>query len=103
MLKLSRMSKFVLLIFPLALTTTTGSFAQDQHPILDKIAAKVIEKYQTTPCAELMQKKANPQPPSPEEVKAVQYLKGNPQVRTVFINKVAAPIANKMFSCGMIP
>ena len=103
MMKLSLMSKFVLLFSPLALTTATGTLAQDQHPILDKVAAKVIEKYQTTPCAELMQKKANPQPPSPEEVKAVHYLKSNPQVRTVFINKVAAPIANKMFACGMIP
>ena len=103
MMKLSHMRKFVLLISPLALTMATGTFAQDQHPILDKVAAKVIEKYQTTPCAELIQKKANPQPPSPEEVKAVQFLKSNPQMRTIFINKVAAPIANKMFDCGMIP
>ena len=50
-----------------------------------------------------MQKKANPQPPSAEEVKAVQYMKSNPEMRTLFINKVAAPIANKMFACGMIP
>ena len=25
------------------------------------------------------------------------------QMRTLFLNKVAAPIANKMFDCGMIP
>jgi hypothetical protein len=36
------------------------------------------------------------------------FLKGNPQMRTifvnkVFVNKVAAPVANKMFECGMIP
>jgi hypothetical protein len=30
-------------------------------------------------------------------------LKQNPQLRTEFINKVAAPIVNKMFECGMIP
>jgi len=30
-------------------------------------------------------------------------LKTDPQMRTVFINKVAAPIANKMFECGLIP
>ena len=29
--------------------------------------------------------------------------KSDPQMRTAFINKVAAPIANKMFECGMIP
>ena len=99
MMKLGRMSKFVLLISPLALTTATGTFAQDQHPILDKIAAKVIEKYQTTPCAELMQKKANPQPPSPEEVKAVQYLKSNPQVRTILLIKSPPQLPTKCLRC----
>jgi hypothetical protein len=103
MMKLSRMSKFVLLISPLALTLATGTYAQDQYPILDKVAAKVIEKYQTTPCEVLLQKKAQPQPPSAQEVKVIQFLKSDPQMRTVFINKVAAPIANKMFDCGMIP
>ena len=103
MMKLSRVSRIVLLVSPLALTLATGTYAQDQHPILDKIAAKVIQKYESSPCQELMQKKANPQPPSAEEVKAVQYMKSNPEMRTLFINKVAAPIANKMFACGMIP
>jgi len=92
-----------LLISPLALTLATGTYAQDQYPILDKVAAKVIEKYQTTPCQELMQKRANPEPPSAQEVKVIQFLKSDPQMRIVFINKVAAPIANKMFACGMIP
>jgi hypothetical protein len=103
MMKLSPMSEFVLLVSPLALTLATGTYAQDQYPILDKVAAKVIEKYQSTPCEELMQKKANPQPPSPQEVKVIQFLRSDPQMRIVFINKVAAPIANKMFACGMIP
>ena len=30
-------------------------------------------------------------------------LQGDPQMRAAFINKVAGPIANKMFECGMIP
>jgi hypothetical protein len=37
------------------------------------------------------------------EQKAIQALKNDPQMRTAFINKVAAPIANKMFQCGLIP
>jgi hypothetical protein len=102
-MKLSRMSKFVLLVSPLALTLATGTYAQDQHPMLDKLAAKVVQKYQSTPCEELMQKKANPQPPSAQEVKVIQFLRSDPEMRTLFINKVAAPIANKMFACGMIP
>jgi hypothetical protein len=33
----------------------------------------------------------------------VQKLRNEPQMRLAFINRVAAPIANKMFECGMIP
>lgn len=102
-MKLSSISKVILFISPLALTLATGTYAQDQHPILDKLAAKVIQKYQSTPCEELMQKKANPQPPSAQEIKVIQFLKSDPEMRTLFINKVAAPIANKMFACGLIP
>jgi hypothetical protein len=38
-----------------------------------------------------------------EEQRAIGLLKGDPQMREVFINKIAPPIANKMFDCGMIP
>lgn len=76
---------------------------QGQHPILDKVADKVIQKYQTSTCEQLWVKKSEKAPPSAEEQKAIAFLKGNPQMRTLFINKVAAPIANKMFECGMIP
>jgi hypothetical protein len=37
------------------------------------------------------------------EQRAVQTLRNDPQMRTAFINRVAAPIANKLFECGMIP
>jgi hypothetical protein len=77
--------------------------AQDQHPILDKVADKVIQKYQTSTCEDLWKKKSEKAPPSAEEQKAIAFLKSNPQMRTLFINRVAAPIANKMFECGMIP
>jgi hypothetical protein len=104
MRNLSRVSTFVLLLSPLALTLATGSYAQDQYPILDKVAAKVVQKYTSTPCEQLWQKKQGPpQPPSAQEQKAIQFLKTDPQMRAVFINKVAPPIANKMFECGLIP
>jgi hypothetical protein len=38
-----------------------------------------------------------------EEQRVIGLLQSDPQMRTAFINKVAAPIANKMFECGMIP
>jgi hypothetical protein len=47
------------------------------------------------------------QPPSGEkaemEQRVVTLLQNDPQMRTAFINLVAAPIANKLFECGMIP
>jgi len=39
----------------------------------------------------------------PSGTKVLDFLHNDAQMRTVFINKVAAPIANKMFECGMIP
>ena len=104
MMKLSRIEQVRFTVSPLALTLATGTYAQDQYPILDKVAAKVVQKYTSTPCEQLWQKKqAPPQPPSPQEQKAIEFLKTDPQMRAVFINKVAPPIANKMFECGLIP
>jgi hypothetical protein len=74
-----------------------------QYPILDKVAAKVIAKYQNSSCEQLYQQKSQKAQPTSEEVKVVQFLHSDPQMKTVFINKVAAPIANKMFDCGLIP
>ena len=37
------------------------------------------------------------------EQRAIAMLKQDPQMRQYFLNKVAAPIANKLFECGMIP
>jgi hypothetical protein len=74
-----------------------------QYPILDMVANKVIQKYQQSTCEDLWKKKSENAPPTAEEKKVVQFLKGDPQMREIFINKVAAPIANKMFECGMIP
>jgi len=74
-----------------------------QYPIMDKVADKIIQKYQTSTCEQLWVKKSEKTPPTAEEQKAVAFLKSDPQMRTAFINKIAPPIANKMFDCGMIP
>ena|SRR5664279_831637 len=74
-----------------------------QYPIMDKVADKIILKYQQSTCQQLQQKETQKTPPSPEERKAVEFLHNDPAMRTAFINKVAPPIANKMFDCGMIP
>jgi hypothetical protein len=82
----------------------TAVNAQD-FPILDQIASKVIQKYQQATCEQLWQERAQKgkKPESPMEQKALEMLKADSQMRAAFINKIAAPIANKMFECGMIP
>jgi hypothetical protein len=79
--------------------------AQGGYPIADKVADRVIAHYQGASCEQLMAKKA--QPPSPEEAQmkqnAVQLLRNDPGMRTYFLSKVAGPVANKLFECGMIP
>jgi len=75
--------------------------AAAQGPIMEMVANKVIQKYQTASCEQLWQEKGKPKPAQEQEV--IQLLKGDPQMRTEFLNKVAGPIANKMFECGMIP
>jgi hypothetical protein len=75
--------------------------AHAQYPILDRVAEKVIQKYQSSSCEQLWQAKGQPHPP--EEQRVVDLLKSDPQMRTYFLNKVAAPIANKMFECGLLP
>ncbi len=72
-----------------------------QYPILDLIATKVIQKYQQSTCEQLWQQKGEPKPPMEQEL--IQNLRSDPQMRTHFLDKVAGPIANKMFECGMIP
>ena len=76
-----------------------------QFPIMDKIADKVIQKYQTSTCEQLWQERAQKgkAPPPQMEQEALQMLKSDSQMRAAFINKISAPIANKMFECGMIP
>jgi hypothetical protein len=74
-----------------------------QYPILDKVAAKVIAKYQNSTCDQLYQQKSQKAAPTPEELRVVQFLHSDPQMKSYFINKIAPPIANKMFDCGLIP
>jgi len=82
-----------------------AGIAYAQFPIMDRVADKVIQKYQTSTCEQLWQEKAAGQgQPKPEmEQRAIQALKGDPQMRQAFFSKVSGPIVNKMFECGMIP
>jgi hypothetical protein len=75
--------------------------ASAQGMLLDAAADKVIKKYQTATCDELKAQKKDP--PSDKEKEAIEFLRNDSQARISFINKIAAPVLNKMFDCGMIP
>jgi hypothetical protein len=88
----------------LGLALLHPSMAQaQQFPMVDKLAANIVQKYQSATCEQLWEKKAAHAPPSAEEQRAIGILRNDPQMRAEFINRIAAPIANKMFECGMIP
>ena len=95
--------KFWIVLAAGALIATGVAYAQ--YPIMDRVAEKVIQKYQTASCQQLWQEKAQGQgQPKPEaEQRVVQMLQQDPQMRQAFFNKISAPIVNKMFECGMIP
>jgi len=90
-----------------AATLPAANAAPDpqQYPVMDAVANKIIQKYQTSTCEQLWQEKAQGQgkPKSAQEQEAIKVLRNDPQMRAAFINKIAAPVANKMFECGMIP
>src|SRR5579862_9412060 len=90
--------------FLLSLTVVSLAFAQ-QYPVMDKVANKVIEKYQTASCEQLRQQsqQAKSKPPSVAEQHVIQAMQRDAQMREAFFNKVAPPIVNKMFECHMIP
>jgi len=72
---------------------------------MEQVAQRVIQHYQTSSCQALEQERS--QPPTAQkaqmEQRAMHVLWNDPQMRTEFLNRVAAPIANKLFECDMIP
>ena len=72
-----------------------------QMPVVDAVAGKVVQKYQSSTCEQLWQKRG--QQPGPEEARVLAFLKQDQAARQEFFNKIAGPVMNKMFDCGMIP
>lgn len=99
------MIRFRYLFLPTVLLFQAGVAGAQQFPMMDKLADRVVQKYQSSSCQELIAKKSQPQAGKREmlEEKAVDMLRKDPQMRAEFLNRVAGPIANKMFECGMIP
>ena len=78
-----------------------GAAAAQQYPLMDMMADRVIQRYREASCEQLWERRGKPKPE--EEKNLIQLMRGDPQMRTAFINKIAAPVVNKMFECGMVP
>ena len=88
-----------------AIAAFAAGSALAQYPIVDRIAEKVVQKYQTATCEQLYQERAENanKPKSEEEMRLVRFLREDPQARAEFFRRISDPIVTKMFDCGMIP
>ena len=56
------MIRFRYLLLPGVLLFQVGVAGAQQFPIMDKLADKVVQKYQSSSCQDLIAKKSQPQP-----------------------------------------
>jgi len=78
-----------------------GVATAQQYPLMDMMADRVIQRYREASCEQLWERRGKPKPE--EEKNLIQLMRDDPQMRTAFLNKIAAPVTNKMFECGMVP
>jgi hypothetical protein len=76
-----------------------------QYPMLDRVAQHVVEKYQNSSCQQLAAERGQRPTGRKAEVeqRVLEMLHSDPNMRAEFLGRVATPIANKLFECGMIP
>jgi hypothetical protein len=83
------------------IATIPGALAYAQMPTVDAVAGKVAQKHPSATCGQLWQNRRKPA--SAEEERVLGNLKQDAAARQEFFSKVAGPVMNKMFQCGMIP
>jgi hypothetical protein len=92
------------ILLTLAAAMVVSGAASAQYPMVDAVANRIIQKYQTATCQQLWQEKAQgKKPPGEMEQNAIQFLRNDAGARAEFFSKISAPIVSKMFECGMIP
>jgi replication initiation and membrane attachment protein DnaB len=86
-------------VFVSVLIIAGAAYAQGM--LLDYAADRVIQKYTTSSCEQLKQMRDEPK--TEKDKMAIEFLRNDSQARVAFIDKIAAPVANKMFECGLFP
>jgi hypothetical protein len=100
---LAMMGLFSLIVTAFVLFRATEAHAQGPYPVMDDVATKIVAKYQAASCEQLWERKSAHAAPTMEETRLLTFLRDDQNMRAAFIKKVAPPIANKMFDCGLIP
>jgi adenosyl cobinamide kinase/adenosyl cobinamide phosphate guanylyltransferase len=81
-----------------------GARAQD-HALVERLAERVVHKYAYATCAELADEHRHKPIGEHADIEehAIREINNDPQMRREFIDRVAVPLANRMFECGFIP
>jgi len=113
MRKLSQKPGFLDLGVTVGMVVSSCDSFVSQEALLDIAVNFAIAKYEKASCEEVaqMQPQSKSTPDSTTDggkqaalqAKAIELLQNNPEVRQKFIDRVAGPIANKMFECNLIP
>ena len=69
--------------------------------LLDYASDQVVQKFLSSSFEQLKAQKFEPK--TDKEELALEFLRNDSQARAAFLDKIAAPVLNKMFECGMIP
>jgi hypothetical protein len=93
------------LLSALALPLYAPLACAQSYPEADRLAEQVIERYRSASCEEIKERRTRSLSPEQEKRRhqIVEQLLADPSMRTHFLNKIAGPIANRMFDCGLIP
>nr|WP_294550237.1 hypothetical protein [uncultured Rhodopila sp.] len=100
------MRSFVLITLAAACSALfAGSALAQDYALVDRLADKVVQKYTYASCQDLADERRHRPTGDRAEMEehAIRVMRNNPQMRREFIERVAAPIANRLFECGFIP
>lgn len=66
---------------------------------IDNLSQKVIDTYQRMSCEDIASKRGEI---TQVNERVVKVMHESVDIRRKFINRIAAPVANKLFACGLI-
>ena len=76
-----------------------------KYPMIDRVAAAIVQKYQTSSCQQLAAERAAPPSAQKQAMKAKigQKLQSDAAMRAALVSQIAAPVVDKMIACGFEP